>query len=75
MVGVLNNSISGYSFEKLYANEKAILLIAVYELTNTDIPSKVVINEAVELAKKFGGLKSYSFVNGVLSGVVKKINE
>jgi N utilization substance protein B len=45
-----------------------ILRLAVYELRfDEDIPSKVAINEAVELAKKFGGDESPGFVNGVLA--------
>jgi len=47
--------------------ERAILLIAAYELANQpDVPYKVVINEAVELAKSFGGTDGFKYVNGVL---------
>ena len=47
--------------------ELAVLRIAVYELKNRiDIPYKVVINEAVALAKKFGANESHKFINGVL---------
>jgi N utilization substance protein B len=47
--------------------EHGILLLATYELMNhVDIPYKVVINEAVELAKSFGGTDGFKFVNGVL---------
>lgn len=72
---VIDSSLNGYNFDKLYPNDKALLLVAVYELNHTDTPQKVVINEAVVLAKKFGGQKSSGFVNGVLSGVLNKINE
>ena len=48
--------------------ELAILRVAVYEmLFDEDVPVKVAINEAVELAKKFGGDDSPAFVNGILA--------
>ena len=47
--------------------ERAVLLIACYELSEfPDIPYRVVINEAVELAKSFGGTDGHKYVNGVL---------
>ncbi len=47
--------------------ERAILFIAAYELENQiDIPYRVVINEAVELAKSYGGTDGFKYVNGVL---------
>jgi N utilization substance protein B len=47
--------------------EHGILLIGAYELTNSmDVPYKVAINEAVELAKSFGGTDGHKYVNGVL---------
>jgi N utilization substance protein B len=50
--------------------EHAILLIGVYELKHrSEIPYRVVINEAVELAKSFGGTEGFKYVNGVLDKV------
>ena len=50
-----------------------VLRLAVYEIQyDEDIPDKVAINEAVELAKKFGGESSPSFVNGILAKIVSK---
>ena len=47
--------------------EHAVLMVGVYELTNClDIPYRVAINEAVELAKTFGGTDGHRYVNGVL---------
>ena len=47
--------------------EHGILLVAAYELqTQMDVPYKVVINEAVEIAKSFGGTDGFKYVNGVL---------
>ena len=54
--------------------EKAILRVAVYELKDcTDVPYRVVINEAIELAKSFAADDSHKFVNGVLDKTVKLI--
>jgi N utilization substance protein B len=50
----------------------AILRLAIYELENEDTPPKVVIDEAVELAKEYGGDSSSSFINGVLGTIYKK---
>jgi len=47
--------------------EQSVLLIGTYELLHCiDIPYKVVINEAVELTKRFGGIEGYKYINGVL---------
>jgi transcription antitermination factor NusB len=49
----------------------AILRLAVYELENSKTPPKVVIDEAVELAKEYGSESSSSFINGVLGTIYK----
>lgn len=54
--------------------ERAILLLAAYELKFVpEVPFRVVVNEAVELAKSFGGTEGYKFVNGVLDRVAKQV--
>ncbi len=54
--------------------EKAILRVAIYELKDCqDVPYKVVINEAIELAKSFAADDSHKFINGVLDKAVKLI--
>lgn len=49
----------------------AILRLAIYELENSDTPPKVIIDEAVELAKEYGSETSSSFINGVLGTIYK----
>ena len=49
-----------------------LLKLGVYEIIYSKLPYKVVINEVVELAKKYGDDKSKAFVNGALAGVIKK---
>ena len=51
----------------------SILKLAIYEIKYKEIPYKVAINEAVELAKKYGEDKSKNFVNGILASVVKEM--
>ncbi len=63
-----------WQFSRLSPVDKSILRLAVYQLKFCpDIPPKVVINEAIELAKKFSTDKSGPFVNGVLDAVLKKL--
>jgi N utilization substance protein B len=69
LVDVLDRPIS-----ELNPVEHAVLLIGVYELMfRPDIPWRVVINEAVELAKLFGAEQSYRYVNGILDKVARTL--
>ena len=52
-----------------------LLQIAIYEILYKELPYKIAINEAVELAKKYGEDTSKSFVNGMLASIVKKNGE
>jgi len=63
-----------WQLSRLSIVDKSILRLSVYQLKFCpDIPHRVVINEAIELAKKFGTDKSPAFVNGVLDAVLKKL--
>lgn len=62
-----------WSIDRLSKVDISILKLAVYEMMFAQIPFKVAINEAVELAKEYGDDNSPSFVNGVLAGVLKVI--
>ena len=53
----------------------SVLRLAVYELTHTDTPQKVIIDEAVELGKEFGSLSSAKFINGVLGNVLTQLKD
>jgi N utilization substance protein B len=54
--------------------DRSIIRLAVWELTNSDTPPKVVIDEAIEMAKTFSTENSPSFVNGVLDAVLREHN-
>ena len=71
--GKLNQAAAGWKTKRMGKVELTILRLALYEMLYDDaIPEKVSINEAVELAKKFGGNDSPSFVNGILAKFVVK---
>lgn len=74
---LIDENISKYlvkwKLERLPKINAAILKMATYEiLFEEDIPNKVTINEAVELAKKYGDDNAPSFINGVLNSLIKK---
>ncbi|NRA62893.1 MAG: transcription antitermination factor NusB [Pseudobacteriovorax sp.] len=58
-----------WSLVRMPTTDRCVLRVATYELLHTDAPTKVVINEAIELAKKYGTADSGSFVNAVLDKV------
>ena len=71
---VINEHLKGYTIDRVYKIDLAILIVAIIELKYIkENPVQVVINEAVELAKKFSTDKSPKFINGVLADIVKDI--
>ena len=65
---LINEQAIGWTTDRMGKVELAIIRLAVYEIKYDDsVPTSVAINEAVELAKKFGQDESSSFVNGVLA--------
>ena len=71
---ISENLKSDWNVERISKINVALLKIAIYEMLYKEVPYKVVINEVVELAKKYGEDTSSSFINGVLATVVKKNN-
>ena len=70
---LLNDVSKGWKTARMNKVDLTILRLAVYEMKwDDDVPEGVAINEAVELAKRFGGDSSSSFVNGVLGKVAKQ---
>jgi N utilization substance protein B len=53
--------------------DRNVLRLAAYELLHSDTPTPVVIDEAVELARRFGGDRSPAFVNGVLDALARSV--
>ena len=67
---IISKATVGYDIKRIYKVDFAILIDAVYEINYLKEPVAIVINEAVELAKKYSNEKSPSFINGVLSKIV-----
>lgn len=65
---------SHWKIDRMPVTDRNILRLATYELLEeSNVPSKVVINEAIELAKKFGTTDSATFVNGVLDSIHQEL--
>ncbi len=69
---IISSNLKGYTIERLFKIDLAIITLAVIELKFIkENPKEVIINEAVELAKKYSTEKSPRFINGVLADIVK----
>jgi N utilization substance protein B len=69
----LDGAIQGWSIERLGAVERAILRLALWELSERqDIPGEVIIDEAVELAKRYASAEAAGLINGVLGRVARE---
>lgn len=66
----------GWTVDRIAKAELTVLRLGVFEILYVeDVPNKVAINEAVELAKSYGGDKASGFVNGILASVVSELPE
>ncbi len=61
-----------WSVQRMAATDRNLLRLGAYEIHFTETPGKVVIDEAVELAKRFGGAQSAQFVNGILDKLMHR---
>jgi N utilization substance protein B len=71
--GLISSVLENFSFERLGVVDRNILRLGVYELLHTDVPRAVIINEAIEIARDFGDVKTRQFVNGILDRVAKSL--
>lgn len=71
----LTNALVDWQLHRLPRIDRDILQIAVAEMLYLDLPQKVAINEAIELAKRYSDEDGYRFINGVLRRVTNKIND
>ncbi len=60
-----------WSLERMPPTDRNLLRLGAYELLYTDTPPKAVVNEAIELAKRFGGAQSGPFINGILDRLMR----
>lgn len=72
--GIITESLKNWKFDRISLVDRSILRLGTFEIffSHSSVPYAVVINEAVELAKKFGTDESGAFVNGVLDAIRKK---
>ncbi|MBQ0017437.1 MAG: transcription antitermination factor NusB [Clostridiales bacterium] len=68
---VISSHLKGYTLERIFKIDLAILKLAIYEIEYMKEKPAVVINEAVELSKRYSTDNSYKFINGVLANIVK----
>ncbi|MEY3825322.1 MAG: hypothetical protein RLZZ148_134 [Cyanobacteriota bacterium] len=71
----VESSLKDWQFHRLPRIDRDILRIAVAEVLYLDIPHKIAINEAVELAKRYSDEEGYRFINGVLRRITDKLNK
>ncbi len=67
---MLDSCADNWSLRRMAVTDRNILRLAAFEIMFTETPGRVVINEAVELAKRFGSKQSAQFVNGILDGLL-----
>jgi N utilization substance protein B len=72
---IISTHAQNWRIERISAIDRAILRLAIAELRTAGTPPKVVLNEAVELAKKFSSEEAASFINGILDSAMKSFAE
>jgi N utilization substance protein B len=72
---VISSHAEHWRIERMAAIDRSILRLALAELWTRSTPAKVVINEALDLAKKFSSEESSAFINGILDAALKSIGE
>ena len=72
---VISTLAQNWRLERISAIDRTILRLALAEIRTSSTPAKVVIDEAVELAKKFSSEEASGFVNGILDAAVKSMEK
>ena len=71
--GIIKEQCEGYELDRVYKVDLALLFLAVSEIKYLKTPPSIVINEVLNLSKKYSTDKSGSFINGILAKVVKSL--
>ena len=72
---MIQNQAENWRLTRMAAVDRNIIRMSIYEfLHETDTPKLVIIDEAIEIAKKYGTQKSGQFINGILDGILKRYN-
>ncbi len=69
---LLESKANNWSLARMAATDRNVLRLGAYEIRYADTPERVAINEAVELAKRFGSKQSSQFVNGILDKLIQR---
>ncbi len=69
---LLSTTADNWSLERMAATDRNVLRLGAYEILYSETPDRVAINEAVELAKRFGSKQSAQFVNGILDRLLSQ---
>lgn len=69
---ISENLKAGWTIDRIYTVDLSLLKLAIYEIKYIKTPYKIIINEVVNMAKKYGEETAGSFINGVLAKVVEK---
>jgi N utilization substance protein B len=73
--GMISNQADNWRLSRMAVVDRNIIRMSIYEFLNeNDTPKLVIIDEAIEIAKKFGTQKSSQFINGILDGILKRYN-
>ena len=72
---LIQQNLVGYKFDRIYKIDLSLLILAIYEIKYQQTNPKIVINEVLELSKKFSTDKSSAFINGILSKIVNGSKE
>ena len=72
---IISEHTKKFDIERLFKIDLAIVILATYEMQSESVPASIAINEAVNLAKKYGNDKSPKFVNGILGVIFKETEE
>ena len=72
---IIKKHSKGWSLERIGGVDRNILRLAIFELLDNKTPPQIVINEALELAKKYSSEEAAKFINGVLGGYIKEIKD
>ena len=74
MTNLISSNLIGYEIDRVYKTDLALLYEALTEILYLQTPYQIAVNEVLNLAKKYSTEKSSRFINGVLSSIIKKLN-
>ena len=68
----IKSNMENWELKRIGNVERSLLIISTYEILKENIATEIIVNEVVELAKEYGDIKAYEFINGVLAKIIKK---